>query len=160
MTQQHTCQVLIVGGGPVGLVMACLLAQHGVDVVVLERRTHPRQYSRAIGLHPPALAVLNAVRLEEAAVAEGRRVHSGAAYSRGRRLGELSFRAGLAGSAVCADAAAEPHGSPVVPAISRPGAGRTAPGLGSPHDQGSRTLRPGSTSGGARPQHDPAWPAR
>ena len=52
---------------------------------------HPRQYSRAIGLHPPALAVLNAVQLEEAAVAEGRRVHSGAAYSRGRRLGELSF---------------------------------------------------------------------
>lgn len=91
MTQQHTCQVLIVGGGPVGLVMASLLARQGVDVVVLERRTHPRQYSRAIGLHPPALAVLNAVQLEEAAVAEGRRVHSGAAYSRGRRLGGLSF---------------------------------------------------------------------
>lgn len=91
MTSKHTCEVLIVGGGPVGLVLANLLAQHGVEVVVLERRTGPRQYSRAIGLRPPALAVLGAIDLEDAALAEGVRVHSGSAYSRGRRLGSLSF---------------------------------------------------------------------
>lgn len=88
---QRSCEVLIVGGGPVGLVLACLLAKNGVDVVVLERRSQPRQYSRAIGLHPPALAVLNAVGIEEAALAEGTRVFSGTAYSRGRPLGSLSF---------------------------------------------------------------------
>lgn len=88
---QRACEVLIVGGGPAGLVLACLLAKAGVDVVVLERRTHPRHYSRAIGLHPPALEILNLLDLEEAVVAEGVRVHAGTAYSRGRRLGTLSF---------------------------------------------------------------------
>lgn len=88
---KHRCDVLIVGGGPTGLVLAGLLAQHGIDVVVLERRTRPRQYSRAIGLHPPALAVLSTLNVEATALAEGLRVVSGTAISRGRRLGSLSF---------------------------------------------------------------------
>ena len=85
------CEVLIAGGGPAGLVLACLLAMDGVDVVVLERRNQPRTHSRAIGLHPPALAVLNRIGLESSALTEGTRVHAGTAYSRGRRLGALSF---------------------------------------------------------------------
>lgn len=87
----HKCQVLIVGGGPVGLVLACLLALNDIEVAVLERRTQPRQYSRAIGLHPPALAVLHEIGVETAALAEGTRVRTGTAYSRGRRIGSLSF---------------------------------------------------------------------
>lgn len=87
----RSCDVLITGGGPTGLVLACLLAMEGVDVVVLERRTQPRGHSRAIGLHPPALAVLERLGLASTAVNEGARVHAGAAYSRGRRLGALSF---------------------------------------------------------------------
>ncbi|MDN6350990.1 MAG: FAD-dependent monooxygenase, partial [Yaniella sp.] len=83
--------MLIAGGGPAGLVLACLLAMDGVDVVVLERRNQPRTHSRAIGLHPPALAVLNRIGLESFALTEGTRVHAGTAYSRGRRLGALSF---------------------------------------------------------------------
>lgn len=85
------CDVLIVGGGPTGLVLACLLAMDGVDVAVLERRTQPRRYSRAIGLHPPALAVLHSLGLEGYALDEGTAVRGGTAYSRGRPLGGLSF---------------------------------------------------------------------
>lgn len=85
------CDVLIAGGGPTGLVAACLLAMEGVDVVVLERRNQPRGHSRAIGLHPPALAVLERLGLAASAVNEGIRVRSGTAYSNGRRLGDLSF---------------------------------------------------------------------
>lgn len=83
--------MLIVGAGPSGLVLACLLAQEGVDVAVVERRRQPRGYSRAIGLHPPALAVLELIGLEGAVRAEGLHVRSGIARSRGRTLGSLSF---------------------------------------------------------------------
>ncbi|WP_114854309.1 NAD(P)/FAD-dependent oxidoreductase [Brachybacterium sp. YJGR34] len=85
------CGVLVVGGGPTGLFLACLLATGGVDVQVLERRTVPRDQSRAIGLHPPALEALAAVGLDAAAVAAGTRIRRGRARSRGRELGTLRF---------------------------------------------------------------------
>ena len=71
--------------------LGCLLAMGGVEVVILERRNHPRQFSRAIGLHPPALAVMQALGVEATALAQGTRVHAGTAYREGRPLGSLSF---------------------------------------------------------------------
>lgn len=38
--QKETCQVLIVGAGPVGLVAGLDLAQRGIDVIVLDQRTN------------------------------------------------------------------------------------------------------------------------
>ncbi|MGP9538035.1 FAD-dependent oxidoreductase [Brachybacterium sp. AOP43-C2-M15] len=90
-TAGNSCDVLIVGGGPCGLLLAALLARRGVDVVVLERRRAPSARSRAIGLHPPALEALRAVGLDEAAVAEGAAIAVGEARGRGRRLGEVTF---------------------------------------------------------------------
>src|SRR5690625_3172031 len=88
---EHSCEVLIVGGGPCGLLLAALLAQRGVDVVVLERRLEPSAHSRAIGLHPPAVNALGAVGLAGRAVAEGAPIAGGQARSRGRLLGSLTF---------------------------------------------------------------------
>jgi flavin-dependent dehydrogenase len=36
------CEVLVVGGGPAGATIGALLAERGVDVVVLEKDVHPR----------------------------------------------------------------------------------------------------------------------
>lgn len=85
------CDVLVVGGGANGLFLATLLAQRGMDVTVLERRTEPSTHSRAIGLHPPALAALRRVGLDQAALDQGLRIRRGAARSRGRELGVLTF---------------------------------------------------------------------
>lgn len=85
------CQVAVVGAGPTGLFLAAALAARGVDVVVLERRTEPPEHSRGIGLHPPALAALAAVGLDEAAIAAGVPVRAGLGLSGGRLLGELNF---------------------------------------------------------------------
>ncbi|GAA1680447.1 oxidoreductase [Citricoccus zhacaiensis] len=84
-------EVLIVGAGPVGLFLAGLLAARGVDVAVLERREHPPEHSRAIGLHPPALEALAVLGLDRAAVAEGITVRRGVGYGDGRLLGEITF---------------------------------------------------------------------
>jgi len=83
--------VAIVGGGAVGLHLACLLAQRGADVVVLERRTEPSLASRAIGIHPPGLAALDAAGIGGAVRAEATEIRSGVALSRGRLLARVRF---------------------------------------------------------------------
>lgn len=85
------CDVVVVGGGPVGLFLGALLAQRGVDAVVLERRTGPSAHSRAIGLHPPGLAALQRLELHEEVLAQGIPVRRGVGRSRGHQLGELVF---------------------------------------------------------------------
>jgi 2-polyprenyl-6-methoxyphenol hydroxylase-like FAD-dependent oxidoreductase len=83
--------VLIIGGGPVGLFMAALLLQNGVKVRVLEQRTAPEAHSRAIGIHPPALVALRRVGVAPELVAEGVAIRRGIAVGGGRRIAEMSF---------------------------------------------------------------------
>ncbi|MFD7644654.1 rifampin monooxygenase [Kitasatospora sp. NPDC059795] len=50
--------VVVVGGGPTGLMLACELRLHGVEVVVLERLTAPTGESRGQGLHARSVEVM------------------------------------------------------------------------------------------------------
>lgn len=83
--------VLIVGGGPVGLYLAALLLQEGVGVRVLEQRLERDRHSRAIGIHPPALAALDRVGVASAMVREGVPIRRGMAVSGGKTVGTMSF---------------------------------------------------------------------
>jgi 2-polyprenyl-6-methoxyphenol hydroxylase-like FAD-dependent oxidoreductase len=83
--------VVIVGGGPVGLYLAALLLQDGVEVRVLEQRLQREPHSRAIGIHPPALAVLDAVGVASTMVDAGVQIRSGVAVSGGKTVGAMSF---------------------------------------------------------------------
>lgn len=83
--------VVVVGGGPVGLLLACLLAQRGRDVAVLERRVERSGRSRAIGIHPPGLRALARVGLEAEVRASGVEIRDGRVTCQGRVLGSMSF---------------------------------------------------------------------
>ncbi len=84
--------VVIVGGGPVGLLLGCLLARRGVDAVVLERRSSRSGRSRAIGIHPPGLRALALAGLEDEVRARAVEIVDGRVTCRGRVLGTMSFR--------------------------------------------------------------------
>lgn len=83
--------VAIVGGGPVGIMLASLLAARGLDVEVLEQRLEPSMRSRAIGIHPPSLRALEEIGVAEALLARAVRIRIGAVRCDDRTLGQLSF---------------------------------------------------------------------
>lgn len=84
-------EVVIVGAGPVGLLLACLLVQDGVDVVVCEQREGEDLRSRAIGIHPPGLAVLDRAGIGSAVRAGALALAGGDVLSRGKVLASLAF---------------------------------------------------------------------
>ena len=84
-------QVVIVGGGPVGLFLGCRLAQLGISFRVLEQRPHPVQHSRSIGIHPPSLEKLEELGLADALIEKGIQVKRGHAFANTRYLGSLEF---------------------------------------------------------------------
>ncbi len=88
--------VIVVGGGPVGLFLACLLARRGLSVRVLERRTERSGHSRAIGIHPPALEAFEEIGLTGRLLENGVRIAGGLLRGEREVLGELTF-AGVSG---------------------------------------------------------------
>lgn len=86
-------QVLIAGGGPVGLYLAAALLQEGISVKVLEQRKARNRHTRAIGIHPPALDALAGVGVAASMVREGVRIRAGLAVSGGKTVGTMDFGA-------------------------------------------------------------------
>ncbi len=61
MASAERCQVLIAGAGPVGTVMATLLARAGIEVIVLEAGEDCAADMRASTFHPPTLEMLDEI---------------------------------------------------------------------------------------------------
>ncbi len=87
----RVADVIIVGAGPVGTLLAAELARSGVEVALLERRDGPGDGTRAIGVHAPVLAALEASGITERLLAGAVRVSRGEARSDGRALGVVRF---------------------------------------------------------------------
>lgn len=84
-------EVVVVGAGPVGTLLAAELARRGVDVELLERRADAAAGTRAIGVHAPVLAALDASGITERLLAAATRVEIGEARSGGRAIGTIRF---------------------------------------------------------------------
>jgi 2-polyprenyl-6-methoxyphenol hydroxylase-like FAD-dependent oxidoreductase len=67
----NASEVIVVGAGPTGLMLACELALAGVDVCVLERRATQANITRAFAVHARTLEILDARGLADDLVARG-----------------------------------------------------------------------------------------
>lgn len=65
------CDVIICGGGPVGLCLALLLARAGISTVVLEKEAAIGEDLRASTFHPPTLDMLERLGIADMLVARG-----------------------------------------------------------------------------------------
>ncbi len=77
--------VLVVGGGPVGLFTALQLAEKGVKVQVLEEQWRGASRSYALALHPASLNLLGELGIADALVDKGNRVDSVGFYEHVKR---------------------------------------------------------------------------
>jgi 2-polyprenyl-6-methoxyphenol hydroxylase-like FAD-dependent oxidoreductase len=85
------CQVLVVGAGPTGLVLAAELLARGIHTRIIDKGDGVALQTRAIGIHARTLEVLDMMGLAERFVERGQVVHHLRFYSEGRCLVSLEF---------------------------------------------------------------------
>jgi 2-polyprenyl-6-methoxyphenol hydroxylase-like FAD-dependent oxidoreductase len=84
-------EVVIVGAGPVGLLLGNLLGASGVQTLVIDKRERSPEASMAIGLTPPSLALLHTLQLDQQFITAGVRVEQAVVHGNKEQLGSLSF---------------------------------------------------------------------
>src|SRR5579863_139710 len=83
--------VLIIGAGPTGLVLALWLAKLGVTVRIIDKTAGPGTTSRALAVQARTLELYRQLDLADAVVARGQRVPAVNLWARGERAARLGF---------------------------------------------------------------------
>ena len=87
-------RVLIVGAGPTGLTCALELARRGIDVHVVDRKENPSVLSRAVGILPRSLDVLDASGVSARLLDEGVKIRHLKLFRGQRPLLQFALRGG------------------------------------------------------------------
>jgi 2-polyprenyl-6-methoxyphenol hydroxylase-like FAD-dependent oxidoreductase len=91
MRSHNECQVLVVGAGPTGLVLACELLARGVLARVIDKADGVTLESRALGVHARTLEVLDMMGLADRFLSRGQVVRCFRMYADGRPLVRLDL---------------------------------------------------------------------
>lgn len=85
------CDVLIVGAGPTGLVLALWLTRLGATVRIIDKTDRPGTTSRALAVHARTLELYSQLDLADAVIAQGHKVPAVGLWVEGKRKARVSF---------------------------------------------------------------------
>jgi 2-polyprenyl-6-methoxyphenol hydroxylase-like FAD-dependent oxidoreductase len=81
--------VLIVGAGPTGLMLANQLARRGISVEIIDRHAGPAMQSRALGVQARTLEIYAQLGIVERALELGKRGNGATLWAQGRRTARV-----------------------------------------------------------------------
>jgi 2-polyprenyl-6-methoxyphenol hydroxylase-like FAD-dependent oxidoreductase len=81
--------VLIVGGGPTGLMLANQLGRRGVRATIIDRHSGPAQQTRAMAVHARTLEIYSKLGIAERALELGRRGNGANMWAGGKRAARI-----------------------------------------------------------------------
>ena len=84
--------VLIVGGGPTGLLLACALRRRGVECVLVDAYDEPLGWDRATVIHPRSLQIFEALGIVDEFTTTGVQILACRIHADGTVLGEMDYR--------------------------------------------------------------------
>lgn len=85
MSEIPKVDVLVVGAGPTGLLLASELARRGVGVRLIEKRTSPAKHSRALAVLPRTMEMMDQLGLANAFIAPSHKAKGICFYGRDRK---------------------------------------------------------------------------
>lgn len=91
MTTTIKTEVIIVGGGPTGLSLACQLQRFGIDFVVIEKNEGVTKFSKAIGVQARTLEIYEQLGLAQKAIAGGAIAEKIRLLARNKVRGEMGL---------------------------------------------------------------------
>ena len=84
----HT-DVLIIGAGPTGLMLANQLARRGIRAKIIDRHSGPAQQTRAMAVHARTLEIYSQLGIAERALELGCRGHGANMWANGKRMARI-----------------------------------------------------------------------
>jgi 2-polyprenyl-6-methoxyphenol hydroxylase-like FAD-dependent oxidoreductase len=91
MNRKYDTPVLVVGAGPVGLMLACELVRHGVECRIIDKAPAPTDKSKALGIHARTLEIFDNAGIADEMIAAGHKAHGMSAFSGGKRIAHISL---------------------------------------------------------------------
>ena len=88
---ERRLDALVVGAGPVGLMLASELRRHGASCRIVDRAAGPTDESKAVILHARTIEHLDQLALQEEFIERGVSLRGVSFFQGGRRLARLGF---------------------------------------------------------------------